>query len=293
MATSSTVRCRLLVKLGGAAITLKNKFETPNDDHISLVCSQIAALYQKFGPSLILCHGAGSFGHHTAKEYGVKGGWASEGEDAVAQRIRLGFSLTRLSVTKLNSIIVAKLTALGVPAVRLSPLESGWCCEDGRVLRDGIVSISSALEAQLVPVLHGDCVLDASRGCTILSADLLMSRIADKMDVYLAVFLTDVDGIFDRDPSDSGARLIERFVVDRDGRWTIPGSETTRIEVSSSTCGNDVTGGMYTKLNEALEIVKGGTRVLIGRLGGEGGKDALEGIRRDGACTEISSSFDS
>lgn len=287
-------RVKVIVKLGGAAITFKDKFETPNDMNISSACSQIADLYQRIGPCFVVCHGAGSFGHHTAKQYGVKGGWtAVEGAcgATTAQRVRLGFALTRNSVKKLNWMIVQQLTELGVPAVSVSPFDSGWACKDGKVSRPeiGVSSMLSALEARLIPVLHGDCVLDSVRGCTILSADVLMSEIAVKTHSALAVFLTDVDGIFNRNPSEPGARLIERIEVDQEGGWRIPGEEAaTKIEVSSSGYREDVTGGMEAKLNEALTMVRGGTRVLISCLGGEGGQEALVNfVRVEGKCTEI------
>ena len=277
-------KLHLVLKLGGAAITKKDAFETADVQMICLACKHLQGLYQRVGTSFVVTHGAGSFGHHTAKTYEVKSGWNAKDDK---ERVRIGFALTRSSVKKLNSLIVEELLRLGVPAVGLSPFESGWKCVNGRVVSDGVSSITSMIENGLIPVLHGDCVLDLSLGCTILSADTLISHISEKLDASLALFLTNVDGVFDRDPSEQGARLIERLEVDSDGGWRVPGGEDTLVQISSSKCDEDVTGGMESKLKEALSIAARGTRCLIARLGSKGGEDAINGIRVEGQCTEL------
>jgi hypothetical protein len=56
----------------------------------------------------------------------------------------------------------------GLPAVGMSPFTSGWTTSGKVVVTDGCDAISACLSAGLLPVIHGDCVLDSHLGCTIL-----------------------------------------------------------------------------------------------------------------------------
>uniref|UniRef100_M0ZSX9 Aspartate/glutamate/uridylate kinase family protein n=1 Tax=Solanum tuberosum TaxID=4113 RepID=M0ZSX9_SOLTU len=133
--TSKRLRC--IVKLGGAAITCKNKLETIDEENLKEVSSQIR---QAFVPestsanvigmdwskrsgqsevptfindlcdqpvadseSFIVVHGAGSFGHFQASKSGVHKGGLSR------PLVKAGFVATRISVTSLNLEIVRSL----------------------------------------------------------------------------------------------------------------------------------------------------------------------------------------
>jgi isopentenyl phosphate kinase len=90
-----------IIKLGGAAVTKKSQLETLNPESIALydfteisslqvvifetkyasilfmcgfsIARQFQKLFKSEGrrPSFIICHGAGSFGHHYAKKYSI------------------------------------------------------------------------------------------------------------------------------------------------------------------------------------------------------------------------------
>lgn len=81
-----------------------------------------------------------------------------------------GFVETRASVTQLNRHVVDALRGAGVPACGLSPC-GVWATRGGQVADDGagVAAARALLAAGLVPVLHGDAVLDQTQGCTILS----------------------------------------------------------------------------------------------------------------------------
>ncbi|CAF1477600.1 unnamed protein product, partial [Didymodactylos carnosus] len=53
-----------IIKIGGAAISDKTQFETLLPDNLKQICQLLKQNYK----NLILIHGAGSFGHHQAKE---------------------------------------------------------------------------------------------------------------------------------------------------------------------------------------------------------------------------------
>ena len=65
-----------LVKLGGAAITIKDKLETLDDEVLDTTISHLIETLNPPdtdgpAPKLVVVHGAGSFGHFQASETGV------------------------------------------------------------------------------------------------------------------------------------------------------------------------------------------------------------------------------
>lgn len=146
-----------------------------------------------FADKLIVIHGAGSFGHMEAKYvvfalfcllcwllccvirsfiyrmYGVQGGFKNSN---FKQTVIDGMAKTRRSVTKLNgncacwlthtnftlAIVINKLIEAGLPAVGVSPFCS-WKTNDGVVVKHNIAELKEMLDADLIPVLHGDVVL--------------------------------------------------------------------------------------------------------------------------------------
>ena len=186
---------QVLVKLGGAAITDKQQLETLNPEVLAASARQLAALYaeqQELGGSsdsgcgpagLVVVHGAGSFGHQTAAASGVAAGGICD-----STAVRQGFADTRRSVTKLNQLVVAALLEAGVPAVGVSPCGS-WTTRRRRVVADGCDGVAALLAAGLVPVLHGDAVMDEALGCTILSGDLVITRLCERLRPPVVAFL--------------------------------------------------------------------------------------------------------
>lgn len=125
----------------------------------------------------------GSFGHHTASKAGV-----AHGGIATSHAVRRGFADTRASVTRLNQLVVSALLAVGVPAVGLSPC-GAWATRGREVAADSCAAVADLLAAGLVPVLHGDAVLDSQLGCTILSGDLIISRLCERFRPPVVAFL--------------------------------------------------------------------------------------------------------
>jgi isopentenyl phosphate kinase len=106
-----------------------------------------------------------------------------------------------------------------------------------------------------VPVGFGDVVFDTKRVFTICSADNLMYALAKEYRPAKVVFVTDVDGLFDKDPDDhSDARLIPLVTSLED----LPkGLQPQYID------GKDVTGGMAAKARQAMAIAELGLEVWL------------------------------
>lgn len=192
---------------------------------------------------IVLVHGAGSFGHVVAKEHDL-----SKGDDGSPER-RAAFSRVHADVRALDmlvrdALLRARLPALSHSTFDLATLEAGALSgfDDAPVRR--------SLAGGFLPVLRGDGVLDTARGFGILSGDVLMVELARRLKPDIAVFVTDVDGIYDRDPREPGARLLEHASA----------SDAPR---AGDAKGADVTGGMRGKLTRASEVARTGVPVHI------------------------------
>lgn len=139
---------------------------------------------------------------------------------------------------KLNRSVVEVLISKGVPAVAVDPFPSTRtlrrtsgggaavqsildATHSSGVSHPGILdAIRDLLEVGLVPVLHGDVVLDSSQNCSILSGDSIISWLSHcfhtdrgAYDDLRVIFLTDVAGVFDKAPHLPGAALIPHIIV--------------------------------------------------------------------------------
>ncbi|KAH7277503.1 hypothetical protein KP509_39G054500 [Ceratopteris richardii] len=278
---------------GGAAITRKHELECVDEEKLSITCRQLRqsmSLNCSLPVSMdwsrdieapnppepldlqgknvdterfIIVHGAGSFGHFQASRSNVhKGGL----ETALG---KAGFVATRISVTRLNHIIVRALASEGIPAVGVSPFCAGWSTRSRALEQHNVSMVKEILDSKLIPVLHGDAVFDSTQGCTILSGDVVLRKLAQDLKPLHAVFLTDVPGVYDRPPSDKDAVLLEEIEVHRDGSWIItrPGSLSLKTGVETEAAAHDTTGGMATKISEAAIIAMSGVDVFIVEAG--------------------------
>ena len=207
----------VIVKLGGAAITVKDgEPDTPNLDALITCCQKIADAVNTHGYTLnprtydeqylkmIVVHGAGSFGHPQAKEYGVANGGDVDGND----RLKEGIEKTKTSVRKLCKLVCDQLSKHDGPlgSERVAPISPyGKFFTVGKKLnrnlsRGGFDEVRAAVMAGKVPVLHGDVVRDSEQGCAILSGDTLVECLTEEFKPKRVVFISDVEGIFTSKP---------------------------------------------------------------------------------------------
>ena len=293
----------ILVKIGGSSITDKGRYETVNQNALSWFVQSIKHVMSSTEDDdtkrFIIVHGAGSFGHHTAKEYGLKGITSfpsttngsdnKESPDNITEdellratppagdaddRRRhglLGLGRTRISVQKLNQIIVQKFLDQGIPAVGISPCfgmiqEASFDLGD-----DGTSTVPSpqqqqenmrsmirlTIDAGLVPVLHGDAGLFfraphgtgsvAAIGPAILSGDTILQILGTAPYITHVVFITDVDGVYTSDPkaNPETAVLIPTLFVDPVTSSLVSGGDDDdHVQATESSHDQDVTGGL-------------------------------------------------
>ncbi len=139
----------------------------------------------------------------------------------------MGVAIVHRDMVDLNSLVSSALIKRGgVPAVPFSIIEH---------YRDGAVDYSilpSLLRAGLTPVLFGgDTYVSGGDYCGIYSGgDRIMRDLAEMLRPEEAVFMTDVDGIFESDPKrDSRARLIPRFSGEGGHCWAGAGGTSPAV----------------------------------------------------------------
>jgi isopentenyl phosphate kinase len=230
----------LFVKIGGGLLTDKTRSNLLNSAFID----QIPSLFPKNISDefdVIIGTGAGSFGHHEAKQHGLIDGIKNPSQ-------LLGMSKAHLSVQQLNQIAVSKLIEGDIPAFSVSP-SALFTSSRGRARNVNLKSVRAALSKKLVPVVHGETVIDNERGVEIFSTErtalVIISKFIESYDEVIVIFLTKTNG-----------------VLDSHGQ-TIPIVNSLDMLDFSHHSGIDVTGGMHTKVKAALELTKFGAQVTI------------------------------
>lgn len=219
-----------ILKLGGSVITDKKADCAVNRGQLEQVAVAIAA--NRTG-GIIVIHGAGSCGHPEAKRYHLDAG-AKEGETE-------GIFVTHKAVSGLNDEVVRTLREKGVQAVGVHPLHLG-IADNGRLIGFETRHVQKMLGLGMVPVIHGDVVMDLSRGACIVSGDQLVRYLAVDLAIRRVGLATDVPGVLD------GGSVVVRIT-----RRTVP-----ELHIGNSTH-TDVTGGMKGKIDELLGLADAGT----------------------------------
>jgi len=220
---------RMMLKIGGSVITDKS-----GDCAINLgqLASIAAAVADSRVTGLVIVHGAGSCGHPEAKRYRLgRGATAGHGE---------GIAVTHHAVSGLNAAVVAALRDQGVEAVGVHPLHAAFA-DGGRLVAFEYRHLEQMLLLGLVPVIHGDVVMDCTRGACIVSGDQLVRYLAPLLAMSRVGIATDVPGVLD------GGAVVPVI--------TPASVRKLQIGISSHT---DVTGGMRGKINELLDLACAG-----------------------------------
>ncbi len=239
----------MILKLGGAAITDKNKKNTLKTDVIYSVLEQIV----DFHSEILLVHGAGSFGHVDAKKYLLRHG-INDSISLDEQRIGVSRIKSNLKIldTEINNIAIE----LGINPFTLSI--SSMMLSDGdddeKLYLD---ALDQCIAMKFMPILCGDMVFDMKTGFRVVSGDRIIKLLAERYkDKDLTViFGTDIDGLYNKNPNEfKDARLIERIEYDKLDELIIKAGDSAGV---------DVTGGMAGKLQQIKDISSLGIDVIM------------------------------
>lgn len=238
-----------LIKLGGALITDKTKPMTLRPLVLKRLVSEIVRAQKETSDLLVIGHGQGSFGHVPAHKYQTISGFDDD-------RGRLGMAITQDCAAQLNRLVVSQFLAANIPAVSylfsnsLVTKETRPASWDPRVLIE-------YLAKGLLPVTGGDVIVDQVQGCTIWSTEKVLAHIAkglpkEKFQVKEIIHVTEVTGVLDQ----SGQTIDE----------ITPPSASQVKQLIGETNGLDVTGGMWHKIEESLQLLEYGieSKILSG-----------------------------
>jgi len=234
----------VILKIGGSAITNKDGELAAQTEVINRLAEEIKRADLD---NLIIIHGGGSFGHPTAKKYGIKEGYKEPSQ-------KIGFAETHHVMTVLNGLVMDALIWHEIPALSLAPS----CCmatENGRITSFDRDTLEKMMKMGFTPVLYGDVVFDEKQGFTVLSGDQIVAYLAMKLGASKIVIGVDTDGLFDADPKvDANAKPYKHLTLE----------ELRKIQGKiSKSQGTDVTGGMAGKIAEIIPAVEQGIPVTI------------------------------
>ncbi len=226
-----TTTRKIILKLGGSVITVKNKPYTPRVKTIKNIAFQLRNLIHEGHIELVgIVVGGGSYGHFTVSEfYGEKNYPYSEA------LYRITTSMTELA------LLVSDILAMYNIYTVIFPPHS-FCKPRGIKPHCKWDYIDSFLSKNTVPLIYGDIYpCNSEWGFCIVSGDELALEAACHAKATLVVFVTDVDGIYD-----SEMKLIRKIHIDC--------LESLIGEAKDVNKGIDVTGGMERKLTAIKKI---------------------------------------
>lgn len=255
----------VFLKLGGSLITDKTKPFTPRLDVMDDLALQIATALQSHpNLRLVLGHGAGSFGHVPASEYGTRDGLppqptplAHRNRDETEENYWKGFAEVWFQAETLNRYIVDALHKADVRAITLPPSAS-VISSNGKVSVWETTPIRMALSAGIVPVIHGDVVFDEIRGGTILSTEDLFMHLTRALNPDRILLAGLEKAVWADFPART--KKIEKI------------TPQTYKEVSAGVgkaAGADVTGGMESKVGQMLDLVEESSVASVQIFSGE------------------------
>ncbi len=184
-----------IMKVGGSVCTAKteNRFEARTET-IERIVNEIKLARERKKFSLILVHGAGPFGHTNVVNYGINNGIHSE------QHVQ-GFIKTHLAMAELNSHFLKAFEKTGIPAITIDPTA---CIiqRNKKILRfdTRMFDLLFAMNENIVPIMHGDMVLDTKLKGSVVSGDTIIPYLAKKLKASKVLLGSDVAGIFSADP---------------------------------------------------------------------------------------------
>jgi len=177
-----------IIKLGGSIITYKNS-GTPRmrKERVRNFAKVIHKWLDQSNNRLAIVLGTGSYGHPLAKKFRLDKGVSKTG--SIDQSKWKGVIKTRLSVIRLMEYVTDIFLEAGIPVYPVSPGDVYF-----NVTMDAKI-IGDILDNGLVPILHGDMVLDDSRGAIIYSGDNITIDLARIFEADEVHFATEGNGI--------------------------------------------------------------------------------------------------
>lgn len=228
---------RIVVKIGTNVITNRNG--TLNFNLIKRLAAQIAEIKKKGKEVIIITSGAIGAG---MKELRLD----SRPADVTMQQVCAAIG---------QNILMSKYHSLfsrhGIKVAQILLSYENFL--NKRTYRNLQNSLSKLLDLGVVPIINeNDPISIDEIGPSFGDNDVLSALIASRIKADLLIMLTNVDGLFNKDPNGKNAVLIKEIRNINGSIWAIKGK--------SSQLG---TGGIHTKIKAAKTATKAGATVVI------------------------------
>lgn len=183
----------VIIKLGGSVITDKSRSRGVfRKQIVERLAREILNAKKVRNFELIIVHGAGSYGHPLAKKYNLHKGY-------LGSKSSEGFALTKKAMFELSLLIWDSLSKVGLNSCVVEP-SAVIVASGGSIENFNTEFIENLISKKIIPVLFGDTVFDEQTGFSIISGDLMVSYLAKKFRADKVIFVSDVDGVFDKNP---------------------------------------------------------------------------------------------
>lgn len=231
-----------VIKLGGSVIAPKRTPLSTDTPTIVRLSEELSKYRKDRRENIALVHGGGSFGHPLVKECLTKYG-------AITKECysRVAHYMMTLNTIVMEALLAAEVPAVSIPAraICLGKEETGHKCF--------LKTIKELAETGLVPVTFGDVILSSGGTYEVISGDVLAWLITLETKADTLIFVTDVDGIFSKDPrKHPDAELI----TEAEARDVIKRAEFGVSRVS-------VTGAMLEKILIGIQLGAKGVKVAV------------------------------
>lgn len=243
----------IIVKLGGSVITDKKRPLTARPRAIASMAGALAAA----GEPLIVVHGGGSFGHYWSVRHDMHTRPARHDPAAVAA--------VKNSMVDLDAVVLRAMAKRGIGPYAIPPHALVRPGGAGAASAPAVQEAGRIAESGLVPVTYGDALWRRGGMSYIMSGDRLVSMLSLALRPRLAVFATDVDGLY--------GDMDSRELIPRVGAGQAAGIAAGLAAPSPGPAGRpprgrgapapDVTGGIRRKVLEAARMAGAGIDVAI------------------------------
>lgn len=225
---------RVIVKIGGSFITDKNKPESLKHDRVRQIARELVAAMRSGQVSLLMTHGAGSYGHIAAKNF-----QAQQGSNP--QFGWQAFYQIRQDMMKMNLRILQLCAEEGLFPITVQPSAIAMA-QGGKLQFIDTRAIRFLLDSDQIPLIHGDIVLDEKQDFTIASTEDQIQKLSDYIFFHRIVLISDVPGVLDAE-----GRVIP--VIDQSNYASI-------VDQLGGSAGMDVTGGMRSKVEQIYHLIQ-------------------------------------
>lgn len=267
----------LVIKIGGSCVTYKKEgVPKIRDVFVSKFCKQIREIKNlNKNIKIVIVHGGGSITHPLLDKYGVEK--STENNEVKDGKVKNSVAKIHVVMSNLNNDIVSYFLDEKISAWPIKTSSIAIAAKRNGRFYVSYKSIRTALKNNIIPILHGDFILNEGGNGSIFSGDLLACLVAEKLKADKLIFLTDVDGVYEW--YESGKKhggLISRLNLKKNDRINIldknddhSGGMKGKLDYIKNYCVNIddvviVNGLKYDNIKNVLEGKKYlGTDVII------------------------------